>query len=99
MALNRSDSCRHFKDNNGFIKCLCYYSASYSGKTNGWEIVVMRADLPAGQQAAPTNAQVQAVADPKATTLYNAWKTSVDAEVASGLGETSMSGQAGQVAA
>lgn len=80
MALNRADSCRHFADGSSFQKCLTYYSADYAGKNASWEVVIVPGDLPEGQQTAPTDAQIVAVADVKALALYTAWTAAVDAE-------------------
>lgn len=99
MALKRGDVCQHFADNNGFIKCLLYYTGDYIGKSFVQEIEVIALELPTAQRANPTDAQIQAVADPKAIAIYNGWKASIDAETASGLSKTAHPGQIATVVA
>jgi len=98
MALSRLDSCRHFMDTTGepavFVKCLMRYSGSYSGRDIGWEVVINASDMPEGQQANPTDAQVQVVADPLAQAMYTAWTAGIDADK---IAESAHSGQAATI--
>lgn len=73
-----------------FVRCLAYYAAAYAGKSQAWEVSTLPTDLPLAQQANPTDTQVSAISDPKATTLYNSWVTGLASSAAPEVAHTGM---------
>lgn len=101
MSLVRGNTCRHFMTaDNIFVKCYTKYSAKFNdGQGAPWsttfEIAVLPNMLPDNQQAAPTDAQVHAVADPLATTKYTNWCAALAGEKPV---QSNHPGQAGTIA-
>jgi len=94
MALNRQDTISYMAKAGAFTSALVRYNATYAGKTNTIAITVLNTDLPGN--ATPSDAQVLAVADPKATLAYNNWKLALDRM---GATATPHSGHAGTIVA
>lgn len=92
MALIRNDSCKHYMDGTDFHKCLMVYTGTHNTYMQVWEVEVLASDLPGNTD--PTDAEIQAVADPRATDLYNTWTAALG-----DITESSHSGQAGTVIA
>lgn len=76
MALKRRDACQHAEKNGAFVSCSLYYDADFNEQKTMFRVNVLATDL-VGVQS-PTDQQVQAVADPKATALYNEWKYRIE---------------------
>jgi hypothetical protein len=80
MALKRQDKCTHVMRGSAFTSCTLRYDADYNSKQRVIAVTVLSADLPGNSN--PNDAQVQAIADPKATAIFNQWKTAVDSAAA-----------------
>ena len=76
MALTRADTCQHVMVNTVFSRCTLTYNGTCNGKSETWLVRVLASDLPGNTN--PTDAQIWAVADPRAQAKYEAWCAVVD---------------------
>ena len=90
MALTRLNDARKFTEGGVFVKALYTYNAAYSGRINNFEVTVIADDV----VESPTDEQIRAAADAKASTLYNTWTSALDADP---VVESLVTGQAGEV--